>query len=143
MSGKADLKCLATQLLTGRVEQSKSGKLGNVHLEGTDEQDARLALAKLLRSRAPLDREIRTHLANLFDPNPKQWEPRTIKLVHRTKGRPHDPIASTQIAERVHQLCKGGMSTNSAIARAAKEYSRTEEAVKKVWKGYRGLLQAD
>jgi hypothetical protein len=141
MSGKADLKSLATQLLTGRVEQSRSGKLRNVHLEGTDEQDARLALARLLRSRAPLDREIRIHLANLFDPKPEQWEPRTIKLVHRTKGRSHDAISATQIAQRVHELRKSGESTNSAIGRAAKEFSRSDEAVKKIWKQYRRLLE--
>jgi hypothetical protein len=141
MSGSDDLR-LATALLNGFGNQSATGKRRTAYLKGKDEKDARLALARLLRGPDPLDRNVRMHLANLFDPNPTQWEPRTVKFVHRAKGRTPDPTNRTQIAERVYELHKGkGQSFNSAITQAAKELSLSDDAVKKIWKGYRRLLE--
>jgi hypothetical protein len=135
---KQDL-LLAISLLNGFLEDKGGGKLRSHYLTKgePEEKAARLALCSLLRSKGPLDRELRTHLANLFDPDPVQWEPRKIELVFRRRGRYPDPVRATQIATRVNDLTRGGEKTGVAIEKAAQEFSLDGEAVKKIWQSYR------
>src|SRR6516162_2516430 len=95
---------LARELLGGYCDQDRRGRLRSRYLkEGSQEEvDARRAIARLLRSNDPLDRQLRTALAGLFDPDgPPALEQRKISIVWRRRGGHIDHRANTQIAEHI------------------------------------------
>jgi hypothetical protein len=129
---------LATMLLGGFIKQDRTRYLE----EGTSEElDARRALARLLRSNRPLDRQLRTSLADLLDPDPPAWEPRKIKFVSRRQGQHTDYAKNTQIALHVRDKVREGSKVKDAIKSAADAYAVSEDAVKKIWSRYRRLLE--
>jgi hypothetical protein len=134
---------LARMLLSGYVEQDKRKRLRSKYLKcGTpDELKARRALAEHLRSDGPLDRQIRSFLANLVDPEPLQWEPRTIRFGFRAGGGRVDATANTQTAEYVRRLVQAGASVTEAIGRAAHRFRLSEDMVMKIWSNYRPVLE--
>jgi hypothetical protein len=139
---ESDLQ-LARMLLGGYLESSARGKLRSVYLkEGSSrEQDARRAISRLLRSDAPLDRQLRTVLAHLFDPDPPAWEQRTIRLKARGRGRPIDHVTLTQIAEYIWNERQNGKRVTDAINDAAEQFALSEETIKEIWSRYRPLLK--
>ena len=138
MSDEEDL-LLARVLLIGRVKTDPQGTRHSDYLiEGDpDELAARRALVRQLRSGLPLDIQLRGHLADLFDPDAPAWEPRKIRIRHRSSGRRSDYVRDTQIASHVHAEMTGGKSYEDAIASAAVKSGLSEEMVKKIWGKYR------
>jgi hypothetical protein len=139
---ESDLQ-LARKLLDGYLERSAIGKLRSVYLKerSSREQDARRAISRLLRSNAPLDRQLRTVLAGLFDPDPPPWEQRIIRLVKRGRGRLIDHVVLTQIAEYIWNERENGKRVTDAINDAADEFALSDEMIRKIWKRYRPLLE--
>jgi hypothetical protein len=135
---------MAWMLLFGFVEKDTHGRLHSKYLEegSPEEQDARRALARLLRDRdSRLDRQLRIALADLFDPDPPRPEQRKIKLVARRRGGVRDDTASTQIAESVWSDVVGGKGVTAAINDTADKFHITDETAKKIWAKFRPLLE--
>jgi hypothetical protein len=125
----------ARLLLIGYVNEGK-GRMRTRHLpEGEQADQARRAMARLLRSDRPLDRELREHLADLFDP--PAWQQRKIvfKFLHR--GKSIDHIANTQVVSHVQDELRARKRMRQAIKSAAEKFSISETRVKKVWSTYR------
>jgi hypothetical protein len=61
---------LARTLLNGFVDEVRQRPETRYLVKGcAEEVEARRAIARLLRSNYPLDRQLREHLADLFDPD--------------------------------------------------------------------------
>ena len=103
--------------------------------------DARRAIARLLRSNGLLDRQLRTNLADLFEPSPPAWEQRKIRIVSRRRGRRVDHISNTQIAEHVWEQVGAGAKVTAAIESAADEFGVEPETVTKIWGKYKRSLE--
>jgi hypothetical protein len=100
-----------------------------------DERLAGKAIARLLRRKIPLDRQLRRELACLFDP-PKGRR-RKLVIVGQGQGRPNDPIRKTQIASSIYTATKkNGKTKTAAIADAAKKFCITPDAARKIWAKY-------
>jgi hypothetical protein len=127
---------LARILLGGFVED-RQGRLSSEYLKkgSADELRARKALARLLRDRGPLDRQLREHLADLFDP-PK-GERRKIQIVGHGQGRPSNHVRDTQIASHVDAEMRRGKRYEDAIATAADKFCLSGDMIKKIWGRYR------
>jgi hypothetical protein len=134
---------LARLLLSGSSELDKHKRRRSIYLKpgSPEELVARRTLAALLRSDGPLDRQIRDVLANLVDPDPQPWEPRTIRLEYRAEGTPADHIANTQLAEYVLRLIRKGATVTEACDGAADRFKVNESTVMKVWSNYRPVLE--
>ena len=132
---------LAGKLLIGSAPEDQQGRRRTGYLSkgSCEELAARLVMAELLRSNSPLDRELRTHLANLFDP----WslQERKIEIVFKRRGGRRDHTRNSQIAYHVyHQVAAGGNVT-AGINSAVEKFGVSEELVKKIWGRYRPLLE--
>jgi hypothetical protein len=128
---------LARKLLNGFVEERRRRPENRYLAKGcAEEVEARKAIARLLRSKHPLDPELRDHLANLFDPDLLS-EQRTIEFVFRRQGTPTDHIRNTAIASHVWRQVKRGVPATKAISNAASEFALSEAAIKKIWNIYR------
>jgi hypothetical protein len=129
---------LALHLLHGRIEEDAGGRLRTVYLEeGTAlERDARRALAKLLRSKDPLDEEIRFWLAGLFDPQAIGLEQRKISFTKRPWNRPTDHAAGIQVFIYINDSIKSGAKVTAAIEEAAEKFSISAEMAKRYWLRY-------
>ena len=141
MSG-SDLQ-LARMLLGGYCDQDRRGRLRSRYLkEGSQEEvDARRAIARLLRSNAPLDRQLRTGLAGLFDPGPPALDQRKITIVWRRRGRYIDHLSNTQIGEHIRAERIAGKAFDDAIESAVREFRVSEERAKQIWGKYRPLFE--
>jgi hypothetical protein len=131
---------LAWILLAGEVEnlQGKRRKLN----EGTPmELEARAAIARLLRSEGPLDRQLRDRLADLFDPDPPGWEQRKIKFKGRRKGGMTDFERNTKIADYIWAEVERGGQVTTAIESAAEKFALSDDSVEKIWARYRPLME--
>jgi hypothetical protein len=133
---------LATALLIGFVERGRQGSLRNKYFEkrSTEDRHAREAIVRLLRSEFPLDRLLRMHLADLFDPS-ADWVPRTIEFKSRRQGPHTDHIRNTQIAEHVWKEVTGGKRVTAAIDSAAGQFALSADMVTKIWSTYRPILE--
>lgn len=134
---------LARMLLGGYTHQNRRGRRRSRYLkEGSQQEvDARRAIARLLRSNGLLDRQLRTNLADLFEPSPPAWEQRKIRIVSRRRGRPIDHISNTQIAEHVWEQVGAGAKVTAAIESAADEFGVEPETVTKIWGKYKRSLE--
>ena len=135
---------LARMLLNGFVEEDSHGRPHSKYFEegSAEETEARKALARILRSNNCLDRQLRTHLAELFDIDPPFADQRKIKIVYRKGGNPRDHVANTHLAEQIYQDVRNGKTVNEAIALASAKFDVSEDNIKKnIWKFYRPVLE--
>ena len=135
---------LARMLLGGYTHQNRRGRRRSRYLkEGSQQEvDARRAIARLLRSNGLLDRQLRTNLADLFEPSlPPAWEQRKITIGSRRRGRRVDHISNTQIAEHVWEQVRAGAKVTAAIESAADEFGVEPETVTKIWGKYKRSLE--
>jgi len=126
-------------LLDGYVEEDLQGRRRTKYLKpgDPDELDARRALARLLRSSAPLERQLRDSLAGLVDPDPPESEQRKIEIVFQARGRYRDHVRNTQIAYHVWGEVSAGRKVVAAINSAVEKFEVSEELVKQIWGRYR------
>jgi hypothetical protein len=134
---RSDLQ-LARMLLDGFVDEGHQGKLRSKYLKRGEplELEARAAMARLLRSKGPLDAQLRQHLADLFDPT-AAWQARKIEFVGRRKGGKTDHVRNTQIASHIWDQVKRGVRVTKAIGNAANRFALSEDSIKKIWNIYR------
>src|SRR5262249_49025190 len=132
---------LARMLLGGYSDQDHRGRLRSKYFKrgSRDELDARQAIARLLRSNGPLDRQLRTNFPDLFAP--PAWEQRKITIVSRRRGRRVDHKSNTQIAEHVWEQVRAGAKVTAAIESAADEFGVEPETITKIWSKYKRLLE--
>ena len=113
------------------------------------ELEARTAIARLLRSKGPLDRQLDRQLhrqlldrlACLFDPNPRHGEQRKIRIEGRRPGELTDYIRNTQIADHIWDEVKRGQRATAAVESAAEKFALSKDRVWQIWRGYRPLME--
>jgi hypothetical protein len=138
MSTAEDLSA-ARALLDGYIEKDgKARRLKYWKRGSAEEALARKALARLLRSDVPLDRQLRGQLADLFDPPPSAQ--RTIVFEFLRRGKFVDVVRNTQIAEHIRARRIAGETFDSAIESAVVKFSVSEDLAKKIWSKYRGAF---
>jgi hypothetical protein len=125
---------LAERLLQGDVD--RRGRL--VYLKGKEEKAARKALARILRVRKPLaSRELREHLANLFDPHapdprwPRLYPQRTLLF---SQPRPAHPLRPMFLRLWVDKQVKTGAarSRKEAKGQAEKEFGLKKRQIETI-----------
>ena len=93
-----------------------------------------------MRSKGPLDAQLRWHLADLFDPA-ADWQRRKIEFVPRSRKRP-DHVRNSQIASHIwDEVEEHGVRVTAAVISAAKKFALSEDMVKKIWSIYRPLME--
>jgi hypothetical protein len=134
----------ARLLLGGFVKADRHKWLHQKYLKerSAAERDARRAMATLLRSNRPLDRQLRASLADLFDPDDPLGEKRCIKICRRHGGRQVDQLSKTQIASEVAANVKRRAGVTRAIQNVAEDFSLSDERVKQIWREYRWAFQS-
>lgn len=130
---------LARALLDGYVDEDRRGRRRSKYFKrgSREELDARRAMARLLRSKNPLERQLRDSLAGLFDPDPPESEPRKIEIVFQGRGKHRDHVRNTQIAYHVWDHLNAGGNVAAAITSAVEKFEVSEELVKQIWGRYR------
>jgi hypothetical protein len=124
-------------LLDGFVAQDRSGRHRTKYFRkgSAQEQQARQALARLLRSNRPLAGDLRQLLANLFDPPPGQQ--RRIRFAQPGRGKTTDHLANTEVVMHVQAELCARSSLTQAYESAANKFSISEVMVKRVFNRYR------
>jgi hypothetical protein len=132
---------LARSLLIGFLNEDQQGRRRTGYLSkgSCEELAARLVMAELLRSNSPLDRELRAHLADLF--NPWSSQERKIEIVFKRRGGRRDYVRNTQIACHVYDKVAAGGNVAAGINSAVEKFGVSEELVKKIWGRYRRQLE--
>jgi hypothetical protein len=131
----------ARALLDGFTVQDKRGRQRHKYLKAGSpkEAHARRALVGLLLGNA-LDHQLRTSLAELFDPDPPSYQQRKITFVNRGRGKLRDHVARTQVVSHMAAQIRGAAQTrgsvNAAIKSAADKFSMSVEMVKLIWRDY-------
>jgi hypothetical protein len=133
---------LARALLDGYVEVDHRGGLHSKYFKrgSREELNARRAMARLLRSKIPLERQLRDTLAGLFDSDhAPEWkcEQRKIDIVFQGRGRRRDYVRNSQIAYHVWGETSAGSNVTAAINSAIEKFEVSEEFVKQIWGRYR------
>ena len=130
---------LARMLLDGYVYEDHRRRRRSKYLKrgSRDELDARRAMARLLRSKNPLEHQLRDSLAGLFDPDPPESEQRKIEIAFQRRGKFRDHVGNTQIYDHVRNQLDAGGSVAAAITSAVEEFEVSEEFVKQIWSRYR------
>src|SRR5262249_56735792 len=129
-------------LLDGTVEEAQGRRRTRYLEEGSAmELEARTAIARLLRSEGPLDRQLRDSLARLFDPNPPAWEQRKIRIEGRRPGELTDHIRNTQIAYYIWDQVERGKRVTAAVKCAAEKFAISADRVWQIWRGYRTRMK--
>ena len=134
-------------LLAGRVVPTDLGinKIEYLRQKGPEEREARLSVARLLRSDKPLDHQLRQHLAALFDPEEDTYpggERRLLFTYRRRPGRYRDNFRNSQIAEYIRGQRKAGLTVEKAIEAATDKFGKLglrEDMIRKIWNAHRRL----
>jgi hypothetical protein len=136
---------LATALMAGFVKGQDEGKPEWKYLDGEEEDRARTAMARLLRSGLPLAQNFRNQLAELFDPIDHPAVDRKLVFKRRGgRGRPRNHVRNTAIAYYIRD-CMREDDVEKAQHKAAKFFNLSFEAIRDIWghsekEGYRKLL---
>jgi hypothetical protein len=138
---ESDLR-MSLALLQGELITNRSGVNEERYYQkgSSEEQAARRALAKLLRSNNPLDRQVRSALAALIDADISGYpgDNRVFIFQPRPKTKRHN-LRNTQIFEFIQRKAKSKEKVGDAIEAAAKKFGLGEEAIKKIWDERRKL----
>ena len=136
---KQDTSC-AMAYLGGFHEKDKRGiPRQRFYSEASAEASfCRAALARVLRSERPLDRQLREMLATMFEPNPEigsLWSER--KLCVRRRKKPKDHMANTHMAWFVWERVRAGTNVERAIDQAMDQFNVSRERMYDLWKAYK------
>jgi hypothetical protein len=136
---------LSHVLLAGFVEEDELGLPHQRYL--TDEHEARMAIARLLRSQEPLPRRIRDALAGMFEPVPSDYtDPgarvRVLKIQFRSAARRPDNLRNSVIMQYAYDAWKSGVNVETAIGEAAQKFVLSEDTVWDIWSGFGGWERA-
>ena len=137
LDGRTDLE-LAELFLFGRFTQTK-GKVRLKYLEGSEEDEPRRALVRILRGDSPPDRDkILWRLASLFDDNSSS--DRKLIFERRREGRPGLNLQDRlTIARCVGELRQEGKSEEEACGEAGERFGVSAETARNHWRECRGV----
>jgi hypothetical protein len=110
-----------------------------------DSNYCRAALARVLRSDRPVDRQLRDMLADLFEPiEPLKspWGSRKLTAGFRNPVKPRDATANTHMAWFVWKRVSGRVGVEGAIQEAMNTFKVTRERMYDLWKVYKPLFEA-
>ena len=139
-------------LLVGYIDDDDRGLPRKKYFEpdGKEDQDARRALARLLRAGLPLNRRLQYALANLFDPPPDDdhrsddptptSERRVVFEFIDGRGK-IDNFANSKIAQRVAERVGEGMNVSEAVENTAEEFGLSERHVWDKWKSHKWVFK--
>ena len=115
------------------------------HHEKSEASDlCRAALARVLRSDRPLDRQLRDMLADMFEPTVRlesPWCERRLKAGFRAPTKPRDPNANTHMAWFVWERA-AEVGVEAAIQKAMAKFNVSRERMYDLWKVYKPLFEA-
>jgi hypothetical protein len=154
MSGHDDDLNRAYWLLGGCLYYNKRGLPFNKYLKEGDaeEVEARMAIAKLLRSRR-VNGQLLDMLASLFDPRPRilpnckahpdflHIDERRIVFRYRARGNRNNNYANTVIAQHVWQYVRAGGKIEKGVVDTAEKFKLSREQVMDVWSRYKGYMR--
>lgn len=103
----------------------------------------RAALARVLRSEGPLDRQLREMLADMFDTSPRPaglWNRRVLKASTPKKQKDH--IANTHKTWFVWERVKAGTGINEAVEEAASHFQEERGYIYRLWKIHKPIYEA-
>ena len=111
-----------------------------------DSNYCRAALARVLRSDRPVDRQLRDMLADLFEPiEPLKspWGSRKLTAGFRNPVRPRDHDANSHMAWFIWQraVANGG-KVETAIKEAMTKFEFSRERMYELWMAYSPLFEA-
>jgi hypothetical protein len=98
-------------------------------------------LVRLLRSDRPI-RQIRSDLADLFDPDATQTERRLIFSFRRPGRRRHSDLYGFTIARFILEHVKLGTKREAAFALAQSKFNLNRSTVLKAWSEFKHLAKA-
>jgi hypothetical protein len=110
-----------------------------------DSDYCRQALARVLRSERPLDRQLRDMLADMFEPGERRespWGSRKLKAGFRNPVKPRDANANTHMARFVWRRAAEGVGVEGAIQEAVDTFEVTRERMYDLWRVYKPLFEA-
>jgi hypothetical protein len=110
-----------------------------------DSNYCRAALARVLRSDRPVDRQLRDMLADLFEPiEPLKspWGSRKLTAGFRNPVKPRDAHANTHMAWFVWQRVANGAGAESAILEAIEAFKVSRKRMYDLWRVYKPLFEA-
>jgi hypothetical protein len=129
---------LATALMSGFIEKLEEGRPRQKYLAGKEEDRARAAMARLLRSGRPLTQNFRDRLAALFDPDDGTAAIDRKLIFKPRNGARRDHVHYTAVAMYVRNCIREGDSQRGAYIKAADHFNLTPVKVQKIWAGRRG-----
>ena len=127
-----------------RVKVELPALSGIAYFEQELEDETRRSLAELLRSKNPLHRHIRDALADLIEPEPREYstEQRQLVFKFRARGKRPNSLFRTQIATFVfEQEAKGG-KIEAVVQSAMDQFKISRSEVNRVRKEYRPFFLA-
>ena len=110
-----------------------------------DSNYCRAALARVLRSDRPVDRQLRDMLADLFEPiEPLKsaWGSRKLTAGFRSPVKPRDDHANTHMAWFVWKRVANGAGAESAILEAIEAFKVSRKRMYDLWRVYKPLFEA-
>jgi hypothetical protein len=110
-----------------------------------DSNHCRAALARVLRSDRPVDRQLRDMLADLFEPiEPikSPWGSRKLTAGFRNPVKPRDDHANTHTAWFVRKRKSEGVGVETAIQEAIDIFGVTRERMYDLLKAYKPGFEA-
>jgi hypothetical protein len=133
--------------LGGYLETNKRGiPRHRYYPERSDDSNyCRAALARVLRSDRPVDRQLRDMLADLFEPiEPLKspWGSRKLTAGFRNPVRPRDDNANTHMAWFVWKRASEEVGVEGAIQEAMDTFDVPRERMYDLWKAYKRLFEA-
>jgi hypothetical protein len=133
--------------LGGYLETDKRGiPRHRYYPERSDDSDyCRAALARVLRSDRPVDRQLRDMLADLFEPIEtlkSPWGSRKLTAGFRNAVKPRDTHANTHMAWFVWKRASEGVGVEGAIREAVDTFDVTRERMYDLWKAYKPRFEA-
>jgi hypothetical protein len=133
---------LVIQLLCGHIVRNKHQVPHTVYLKdgSPEEQEARRALARILRTSLPLDLGLRFLIADLIDPDRDEID-RRIRFGHRRKGKPSNALAEKEIAEFIWSQVRSGVKTEEAVFQAAERFGLERTRIFEIWSHWQPILK--
>lgn len=130
---------LARVYLAGFIQTDKRGlpKTARYKTGSREEIECREAMARVLRTDRPLNRQLCEMLADMFDAseNPRSpWPGLELRIARRKSHRPRDNHRISAISYFVWERVKRGDGTEQAVAEAMQKFDLSRERVYQTWK---------
>ena len=132
---------LALELLSGGYDPQKLTNPPSFRYfkpDSQQEREARLAMARFLRSGSSLPRGFRECLADLFDPHDGVND-RKLLFRRRARGQPADWRRDRAIALFMNSCVHGGDTVEKAKEKAGDISGLGDETINRIWKRRKSL----